>query len=91
MSRYFTDVKVNVLCHARNARGLIKRNGYSPAARKEWMHYSILNINLNILVQHTMNTRVTNNAMELLHGQHICSSLINRILSNSQKIIKFCI
>ena len=55
MSPYFTGVKVNSICHAKNPRGLIRRNGCSPPAKREWVYYFMLNINLNILVQQTMN------------------------------------
>ena len=55
MGRCFTDVKVNVICHARNPRGLTRRNGCSPPAKREWVYYFMLIINLNILVQQTMN------------------------------------
>ena len=53
----------------------------TPSAKKEWVNYFILNINLNINVQHTMNTCVTNNAMHLLDGLDTCSSLIYPVLS----------
>ena len=43
---------------------------------------------LNILVQHTMNTCVTNNASHLLKGLNTCSSLIHPIISNSLQTIK---
>ena len=35
-----------------------------------------------------MNKWVTDNAMQLLHGQDICSPLIHSILSNSLQTIK---
>ena len=38
-----------------------------------------------------MNKWVTDNAMQLLHGQDICSPLIHSILSNSLQTIKVCI
>ena len=91
MSRCFTDVIVNVICHARNPWGLIRRNGCSPPAKREWVYYFMLIINLNILVQQTMNAWVTNIAMQLLYGQNKCSSFIHPILSNSPQVRKVSI
>ena len=60
----------------------------TPSAKKEWVNYFMLNIYLKILVQHTMNTCVTNNASHLLKGLNTCSSLIHPIISNSLQTIK---
>ena len=78
MSHCFSEVKLNVLCHEYQRFVLTIA---TPPAKREWVNYFILNINLNINVQHTMNTCVTNNAMHLLEGLDTCSSLIYPVLS----------
>ena len=71
---------------AKNARGLFWQDW--DATCKERMGELFHVKYLNILVQHTMNTCVTNNAIHLLKGLDTCSSLIHPIISNSLQTIK---